>query len=42
MTSQEIAAALFLSARTVDNHLQSSYGKLGISGRRDLLRRAEV
>ncbi|KJC64354.1 helix-turn-helix transcriptional regulator [Agreia bicolorata] len=42
MTSQEIATTLFLSARTVDNHLQSSYGKLGISGRRELMRRAEV
>jgi DNA-binding CsgD family transcriptional regulator len=42
MTSQEIASALFLSARTVDNHLQSSYGKLGISGRRDLLRKSGV
>ncbi len=37
LTSQEIASRLFLSIRTVDNHLQSSYGKLGISGRRDLL-----
>jgi DNA-binding CsgD family transcriptional regulator len=36
LTSQEIATRLFLSIRTVDNHLQSSYGKLGISGRRDL------
>ncbi|WP_290805448.1 LuxR family transcriptional regulator [Herbiconiux sp.] len=38
LTSQEIATRLFLSVRTVDNHLQSSYGKLGIGGRRDLIR----
>ncbi|WP_382309725.1 AAA family ATPase [Herbiconiux sp. UC225_62] len=37
LTSQEIATRLFLSIRTVDNHLQSSYGKLGIGGRRDLI-----
>ncbi|SDY58565.1 LuxR family transcriptional regulator [Herbiconiux ginsengi] len=37
LTSQEIASRLFLSIRTVDNHLQSSYGKLGIGGRRDLI-----
>ncbi len=37
LSSQEIATRLFLSIRTVDNHLQSSYGKLGISGRRDLI-----
>lgn len=34
--SKEIAERLFLSARTVDNHLQSIYGKLGINGRREL------
>ncbi|WP_345801503.1 LuxR C-terminal-related transcriptional regulator [Microbacterium sp. AZCO] len=37
-SSKEIAAKLFLSTRTVDNHLQSVYGKLGISGRHELAR----
>lgn len=37
-SSKDIAAKLFLSARTVDNHLQSVYGKLGISGRHELAR----
>lgn len=35
-SSKEIAERLFLSVRTVDNHLQSIYGKLGIRGRREL------
>lgn len=35
-SSKDIADRLFLSARTVDNHLQSIYGKLGIRGRREL------
>lgn len=35
-SSKEIAAKLYLSTRTVDNHLQSVYGKLGISGRHEL------
>ncbi len=35
-SSKEIAAALTLSVRTVDNHLQSVYGKLGIANRREL------
>lgn len=39
-SSKEIAAKLFLSTRTVDNHLQSVYGKLGISGRHELVRRS--
>jgi DNA-binding CsgD family transcriptional regulator len=33
LTSREIAARLFLSARTVDNHLQRIYSKLGVSAR---------
>lgn len=36
LSSKEIAARLFLSSRTVDNHLQSVYGKLGIGGRAEL------
>lgn len=32
-SSREIGEKLFLSVRTVDNHLQKVYGKLGVSGR---------
>ena len=35
-TTREIAALLVVSPRTVDNHLQRVYGKLGISRRTDL------
>lgn len=35
-TSREVAEQLFLSRRTVDNHLQRIYAKLGISGRQGL------
>ena len=31
-----IAERLYLSVRTVDNHLQRSYTKLGVSGRSEL------
>jgi DNA-binding NarL/FixJ family response regulator len=34
--SKEIAERLVLSVRTVNNHLQSAYSKLGVSGRRQL------
>jgi DNA-binding CsgD family transcriptional regulator len=36
LSSRAIAERLGLSVRTVDNHLQVVYGKLGISGRRAL------
>jgi DNA-binding CsgD family transcriptional regulator len=35
-TSKEIAERLFLSVRTVNNHLQHIYTKLGVNRRRDL------
>ncbi|MCX4903737.1 AAA family ATPase [Streptomyces sp. NBC_00878] len=35
-TSKEVAAALYLSPRTVDAHLRSIFRKLGISSRRQL------
>ena len=35
-SSKAIAARLFLSVRTVNNHLQSVYSKLGVTGRRQL------
>ncbi len=35
-SSKAIAAQLFLSVRTVNNHLQSVYSKLGVTGRGQL------
>jgi len=35
-SSKEVAAALVVSARTVDNHLQRIYAKLGVSSRSEL------
>jgi DNA-binding CsgD family transcriptional regulator len=35
-SSKRIAERLYLSVRTVDNHLQNVYGKLGVTGRREL------
>lgn len=36
VSSKEIAEQLYLSSRTVDNHLMRVYGKLGVSGRTEL------
>ena len=38
MTSKDIAERLYLSVRTVDNHLQHAYAKLGVSNRAELAR----
>ncbi|MFL5845513.1 MAG: LuxR C-terminal-related transcriptional regulator, partial [Solirubrobacteraceae bacterium] len=38
MANREIAAALFVTVRTVEAHLGHAYAKLGISGRADLAR----
>ena len=38
LSSKDIAERLYLSVRTVNNHLQSAYSKLGVSGRDDLAR----
>lgn len=39
MSNAQIAAALTVSPKTVDNHLQQIYAKLGIHSRRELIRR---
>ena len=38
IASKDIAERLYLSIRTVNNHLQHAYTKLGVSGRADLAR----
>lgn len=41
MTAQEIGEALFVSAATVRSHIQAVYRKLGVSSRRDAVRRLD-
>jgi DNA-binding CsgD family transcriptional regulator len=36
VSSREIAAQFYLSTRTVENHLQRVYAKLGVAGRGEL------
>ena len=36
LASKQIAERLFLSIRTVNNHLQNAYTKLGVGGRAEL------
>jgi DNA-binding CsgD family transcriptional regulator len=36
MASKDIAERLYLSVRTVNNHLQHAYAKLGVSSRAGL------
>ncbi len=36
LTNREIAQALFVTVKTIEDHLRNSYGKLGVAGKKDL------
>jgi DNA-binding CsgD family transcriptional regulator len=38
-SNREVATALFLTEKTVEFHLTNVYGKLGVRGRTELVRR---
>jgi ATP/maltotriose-dependent transcriptional regulator MalT len=40
-TAREIGERLFIGTRTVESHLASTYAKLGLSSKRELVRRAD-
>lgn len=40
-TAREIAQRLFIGVRTVESHLASTYAKLGVASKRELVRRAD-
>ena len=42
LPTAEIAAELYVSVSTVKTHQRSLYRKLGVSGRRDAVRRARL
>ena len=40
-TNKEVAAELFVTAKTVEYHLRNTYAKLGITSRAELRRRLD-
>jgi DNA-binding NarL/FixJ family response regulator len=40
LQTKQVAAALFVSAKTVEGHLTNIYAKLGVHSRTELARRA--